>query len=747
MSTSDAPGADRDSDAPKTSLVHFFGWSLRQSWRSWGLSSVVLVTLGVLVLAEVAVPLGLQIVLDDVIPHQDASLLLLVASFLVGFVALQALAGVLHDWSLATIGARVLARTRSELFVHLQTQPADFYATRDASEILSRFGGDLRELELTATTTLPQLMHNTVSLVVSLGILFSIDWRLTLATTVLLALSVVAPGPILTRSFAAEHKRQEANESVLEVIEENIATHRVIRVFQLQKRRLSHLSHRLSQLQHDTVQAGLWSGLVGRVAGTLVTLVEVGVTAGGAWLVITGELTVGLLVAFLHLFLNAAFSLRGMLSLAPMATRGASNLARVEALLDLAPGIQDVDTAISAQPLQEAIILRNVSYAYENGHLALDDVSLTIAAGQHVAFVGGSGSGKSTLLSVISRLRVPTKGVVAMDGHNLGELTEASLRQQSSFVLQEPYLFDASIRENVRVGNLEADEQQIVRALELAGAAEFVRKLPDGMDTRITRGGGLSGGQKQRVAIARALVRNPRILYLDEATSALDPATEHAINCTLEQVTRGQTVVSVTHRLHSAVGCDQIFVLESGRLVESGTHQQLIERGGVYSDLWTKQSGFSVSPEGDVASVDPERLLRIPLFAAFESQSLAELTNALVPERFQAGQEIVQQGGEGDRFYLIARGTVEAVQTTDVSERVLRVMGDGDYFGEIAIVERVPRTATVRARTQTVCLSLSHDAFSRLLADQPELRKNIESSILSRRAHSERTGSEPLPSP
>ncbi|MCA9691644.1 MAG: ATP-binding cassette domain-containing protein [Myxococcales bacterium] len=734
MNDAEPDPSGKSATVERASLTHFVAWTLAQAWRSWGLSLVVLACFAVALVGEVAMPFGLKVIIDDVIPAGDLALLAAIAGALGVVIVLRLIAGVAEDWSLATLGARVMARARRGLFMRLQAQPAGFYATRDASEVLSVFGGDLRELELTATITLPSLLHNAASLLFGLGILYFIEWRLALAVSVLLVLAMAAPGPLLGRSFVAEDRRQRANQAVLEVIEENIATHRVIRVFQLQEARRRHLQRRLDRLTRDTVAAGLWGGLVGRIAGSLVRLIEVGVVAGGAWLVISGELTLGLLVTFFHLFLNTAYSLRGLLSLTPMATRGASNLARFEALMSIPPGLADKPGAEPAPPLREAIELRAVSYDYGDGRRAVDDVSLRIAAGERVAFVGPSGSGKSTMLALLSRLHDPTVGAVTIDGHDLRDITEASLRAQSAFVLQESYLFDASIRENVRVGDLDADDQAITRALERADAAAFVRALPEGLGTAVRRSGALSGGQRQRIAIARALVRDPQLLILDEATSALDPATEHAITQTLDAVTRGRTVISVTHRLRTTIGCDQIFVMESGRLVEHGTHGELLARGGVYRDLWEKQSGFAVSAEGDVAAVTPARLRQIPLFSTFDDDRLALLAEALVPERFRDGDVIVEEGDEGDRFYLIARGKAEAVQRDGGRERVLRSMGDGDHFGEIAIVEKVPRTATVRARAHTICLSLSRDAFSRLLAEESELSRTIASTIAERRA-------------
>ena len=247
----------------------------------------------------------------------------------------------------------------------------------------------------------------------------------------------------------------------------------------------------------------------------------------------------------------------------------------------------------------------------------------------------------------------------------------------------------------------------------------------------------LSGGQRQRIAIARALVRNPHILVLDEATSALDPATEHAVSKTLARARLGRTVISVTHRLRSVVDCDSIYVVKDGRLVEHGTHGELLELDGTYREMWEKQGGITVSPWGHDARVTPARLRRIRFLSALETPRLEELAAAMVPERFAPGEAVFEEGDYGDRFYLIARGSVEALnRDAEGVERVLAVLDDGDVFGEIAIVEHRRRTATIRAREPSLCLSISRETFEKLLADAPDLRNSVARTISERLARS-----------
>jgi ATP-binding cassette subfamily B protein len=229
------------------------------------------------------------------------------------------------------------------------------------------------------------------------------------------------------------------------------------------------------------------------------------------------------------------------------------------------------------------------------------------------------------------------------------------------------------------------------------------------------------------VALARALLRDPAILLLDEPTSALDPTTEAEFNLTLRRAAAGRTVISVTHRLQSVVDADRIFVLEHGRLVQQGTHAELVqETAGVYASLWASQSGFSVSvgDQGLRAEVSPQRLAQVPLFGELSAEALGRLARQFAPEEIAADRVVIRQGDMGDRFYLVARGTLEVTQTD--AEGVLNVLEDGDYFGEIALLQRAPRTATVRARTPCILLSLTSQHFEQLLAEESSVREAIE---------------------
>jgi ATP-binding cassette subfamily B protein len=305
-------------------------------------------------------------------------------------------------------------------------------------------------------------------------------------------------------------------------------------------------------------------------------------------------------------------------------------------------------------------------------------------------------------------------------------------------VFQDSFLFNTTIRENIRVGRSGATDAEVEAAARAAELHGLIERMPAGYETVVgERGGRLSGGQRQRIAIARAMLRDPAILILDEATSALDAATEAAINLTLAHISKGRTVIAVTHRLATVGQADRIFVLNHGQLVEHGRHQELLASQGIYAQLWEKQSGFVISEDGANATVDAARLRAIPLLAALDEALRAEIARRFVTERFPADRLVVHEGDPGDKFYIIVRGSVQVTTGTKGPERELAVLQDGDHFGEIALLQDVPRTATIRTRTDCLFVTLSRELLMRLMETAPQLRTILHQEIAQRLARSQ----------
>jgi ATP-binding cassette subfamily B protein len=323
---------------------------------------------------------------------------------------------------------------------------------------------------------------------------------------------------------------------------------------------------------------------------------------------------------------------------------------------------------------------------------------------------------------------------VLFDGVDIREATLDSLRGQMGIVFQENFLFNTTVRENIRLGNLAATDAEVEAAAKAAEIHDMILSMPQGYDTVVgERGGRLSGGQRQRIAIARAILRNPAVLLLDEATSALDPRTEAAITETLDRLSRGRTTIAVTHRLSSVVNADQIYVFDRGMLVEQGNHDELLRRNGLYARLWQEQGGYVIGAGVQYVGVEAARLQAVPLFAQLDGDLLAALAQRLAVERYPAGDVIVNEGEPGDKLYVIHKGQAEVLAYDPAgNQRHLAVLREGDYFGEVALLYDVPRTATIRALTPVQLYSLSKEDFNILLGAVPGLREQLERTISQR---------------
>ena len=378
--------------------------------------------------------------------------------------------------------------------------------------------------------------------------------------------------------------------------------------------------------------------------------------------------------------------------------------------------------------ISREIAFQDVTFGYNETETNLTNINLRIPHGSYVAFVGASGSGKSTIIKLIMRFYDPRTGAITIDGKNIRSVTQQSLRAQMGIVFQENMLFNLSVRENIRLGNLEATDAEIEQAAKAAGIHDVIMNLPQGYDTFVGEGGGfLSGGQRQRLAIARALLRNPRILLLDEATSFLDPANETAINQTIRNIARTRTVISVTHRLSSVQEADKIFVLDKGRIIEQGTHKELLnQEGSRYRDLWQNQTGFILSEDGMNAEITVNRLKNIPIFQEMNDDFLDSLVPMFVSEYYPANRLVIEEGDPGDKFYILVRGKVEvSKRLADGQDKQLAILQDGDFFGEIALLKDVPRTATIRTLTPALFISLQKQMFHLMLEKAPHLSERL----------------------
>ena len=680
---------------------------------------------------EAMVPLAFRSIIDDAIVPQNLDLLIEILSLLGVTGALVAVSQVSRDWLYAYLGSRVLDDLRRRMYVHLQRLSISFYSRTGSADILARFSTDLASVENAIVLALPAAILSACGLLVSAIILALLEWRLALLAFIGVPLCLIGPRLLGPRAAREGYRLKDQQAVLATMVQETVMAQPVIKAFGLRSVLLPRFRASANDLRRVSIHSNFLAYLMERTPNIGVLIFNLMVIGVGGWLAFRGQLSVGSLVSFQAIFLSLSHCVEGLTWVIPHLVQATAGMQRIDELLAELPQVVDRRDAPSIPRLQRAVRFDDVSFCYPGGSPVLNRLDLEIPAGSFVAFVGSSGSGKSTVLNLIMRFYDPTSGAVRLDDFDLRDVKQDSVRAQIGVVFQESFLFNTSVRENIRMGNPGAGDAEIEHAASLAGLAGTIATMSSGYDTLVgERGALLSGGQRQRVAIARALLRDPALLVLDEATSALDPATEASINASIKGLRGGRTVISVTHRLASVTDADRIFVLRDGHLVESGTHDELLERGRDYRDLWEKQSGFAFDAAGDGVSISTARLRNLPILSGLDDTMLADLAQYFATEMYVAGRDVIREGDPGDRFYLVARGRLEVLKQGDRSGvSQVATLTDGDHFGEVALLRDTPRNATVRTLTPATLLSLSRAQFSRLIAGQPEIRERLIATL------------------
>jgi ATP-binding cassette subfamily B protein len=523
---------------------------------------------------------------DGITPGDRTQLELWVGVFLVVAVlglAFESLQLYLTSW----IGQRVLADLRTKLFRHIQTLEVGYFETQRTGRLISRLTNDIDALEQLVTDGVTSSLQNTLLLVGTAVVLLLLDWRLALAVLVVFPLMAASTAWFRYHSSRAYRLMRERLADVTSSLQEDISGARVVQAFRRESANADAFSD-VNLVYKDANQRTVFlNAAYFPFVELLSSLATATVLAYGSYLVFGGAIGLGTLFAFVAYLSNFFDPVQALSQLYNTFLAATAALDKIFDVLDTEPQLTDAADATTLSEIRGDVDVDGLRFGYGSGEDVLHRVDLHVAAGQTVALVGHTGAGKSTLVKLLARFYDPREGAIRIDGHDLRSVTTASLRSQLGIVPQDGFLFAGTIHENIAFGRPEATREEVRAAARAVGADGFIDALPEGFDTPIAeRGSLLSIGQRQLVAFARALLANPRLLILDEATSSVDIATEGVIEEALERLLQGRTAFVVAHRLSTIRRADLIVVLEHGRVLEQGSHEQLLARRGRYHALY-----------------------------------------------------------------------------------------------------------------------------------------------------------------
>lgn len=587
-------------------------WNAR--WRL-AIGSVLLL---VSRLASMVLPASMKYVGDEVLTKGNYSMLTWIALAIGGATLVQGSTGFALSQILGVAAQRAITEMRKRIQAHVERLPISYFDSTQTGQLISRIMSDAEGIRNLVGTGLGQILGSTVTAVISIGVLFWINWQLTAATMVVLVAFGVALMLAFTRLRPIFRERNVINAEVTGRLGESLGGIRIVKAYTAEKREELSFARGAHKLFRNVAKSVTGVSAINSFAAVIVGAVAVVMIIIGGNAIQAKTMTLGDFLMYISFTFLLAMPVIELTSIGTQITEALAGLDRIREVMSMSTEIDEDERRESLPDINGTIDFDNVHFEYEPGVAVLKGVSFHAEAGTTTALVGSSGSGKSTILSLVLNFIQPTVGTIAVDGKNLETVRLRDYRKHLGVVLQDNFLFDGTILDNIRFSNPEANLVEIKATCRVANANEFIEEFPNGYDTIVgERGVKLSGGQRQRIAIARALLADPRILILDEATSSLDSESEALIQEGLNNLRKGRTTFVIAHRLSTIRSADQILVVEAGEILERGTHDQLIAMDGRYKQLYDKQYRFEqnlfVNPGEDFTGKTAESLAQTKL--------------------------------------------------------------------------------------------------------------------------------------
>ena len=573
----------------------------------------VLCTMGVAA-TELCKPWPLKIILDHIVLKRKlpdhlkflfaevntnkTEFLVAVACSILVIAVIGGLLSYLQIFITSSIGYKMVYALRRELFAHLQCLSLSFHNRARSGDLLTRIAGDTNTLKNFFGDDLLKFVVHFLTVIGMFAIMFAVDWRVALIALVSFPLLCSSLFHLYRKTKASVKRQRKQEGQVASRMNEVLSAMPVVQAFGREKHEEQRFDDVTNQTLQESIRLARLEAAATRSTEIITALGTAATALVGALRVLHGKMLPGDLVLFTSYLVNMYKPVRGLAKLSTDFSKAMASADRISEVLDIEPEIQDSPDAIEAADLRGEVVFENVSFDYEDGKEVLRHICFAVSPGQRLAIVGASGAGKSTLVSLLLRLYEPQEGVISIDGVNIKRYRRESLRQQIGIVLQQSILFGATIRENIAYGKPEASLKEIVAAAKAANVDEFIRELEDRYDAVIgERGATLSGGQQQRIAIARALIRGAPILILDEPMTGLDVESEAKVREALDRLMAGKTCLMITHDLQSVADADLVLVLEMGRIIERGTHKELMATSSRYRQLYEAKPADPPSPE------------------------------------------------------------------------------------------------------------------------------------------------------